>query len=72
MESEEDEEEEEEEEEEKGEECPICTFELGEVDGQEAFPVCGHVFHSACIGEWRATCVRKHMKVTCPYCRQAM
>ena len=51
-------------------ECPICLLKLDEAGERcETLPGCGHCFHSCCISEWKATCRRKELALTCPYCR---
>ena len=47
-------------------ECAICLENFEEGDSCRGFPVCNHIFHSICIGNW----LRKNP--TCPLCRNCI
>lgn len=42
-------------------ECSICLEDVKTLT--VSFQMCGHFFHSACIGQW------KKINSSCPYCR---
>ncbi|XP_062088729.1 putative RING-H2 finger protein ATL19 [Humulus lupulus] len=47
-------------------ECAICLEDFEKGDSCQVFPVCNHIFHSICIGNW----LRKNP--TCPLCRHCL
>ncbi|PON39675.1 43kDa postsynaptic protein [Parasponia andersonii] len=47
-------------------ECPICLEDFKKGDSCQVFPVCNHVFHSVCIGNWLRN------NPTCPLCRNCV
>lgn len=47
-------------------ECVICLENFEKGDSCLAFPVCNHIYHSTCIGNW----LRKNP--TCPLCRNSI
>ncbi|KAK8935912.1 RING-H2 finger protein ATL45 [Platanthera zijinensis] len=46
-------------------ECSVCLAELEEGEKVKVIPVCGHIFHPACIDRWFAT------SCSCPLCRRS-
>ena len=44
--------------------CSICCDEFAEKSKIRKMPVCGHVFHKACIDQWLMK------KPTCPNCNR--
>lgn len=44
--------------------CPICLEEYVKGEKLMVLPVCGHMFHSRCIGKWLRS------RGDCPICRQ--
>ncbi|KAM6584573.1 hypothetical protein CsatB_011575 [Cannabis sativa] len=47
-------------------ECVICLEDFEKGDSCQVFPVCNHIFHSICIGNW----LKKNP--TCPLCRHCL
>jgi hypothetical protein len=45
--------------------CSICLCDIGKKEKQNIL-VCKHIFHRACINEWREN------HITCPVCRVEM
>jgi hypothetical protein len=48
--------------------CAICLS-IFLLEDQADMLICGHFFHQDCYQEWKCTCIKNNVIVSCPVCR---